>query len=136
MAFVTIRYPGLALRDAVYSRLNADLAHTVYKRESNQAVSPYVVIGEIQAEDWSTKTSGGMTMDITIEIQSGSSSGATEVLGILDEVLQSITKTQLDMSADNFFANPPFIEFSQIIRVSEHNHRGIVRAQIFIDDIT
>jgi len=83
------KLPGHALQTAIYARLNADLAYSVYDHVPDDAPYPYLSIGGVTDLDFHTKDHYGSDSTVTLHAWSNYA-GWQEVTDILDATLQSL----------------------------------------------
>ena len=100
-----MKFPFDELQLAIFSRLDGDTDITQpvfdWPVDPETQATPYIVIGEYFTEDESTSTIGGQRITSEIHIYS-QSQGMRECNDIANEVVQSLTATPIDLSADNF----------------------------------
>lgn len=96
------RSPLGPLRAAIYARITGDHpTRKVFDFVPDNETFPYITIGEDTDNDESTKTEQGSDITTTIHVWSRYA-GSVEANQMLDEVLQSLTRAPLDLSASGF----------------------------------
>lgn len=129
------RSPLLPLQKAIYNRLKEKLTVPIYDAVPDGAVFPYVTIGEDTAVDWSTKLTTGQEVTHTLHIWS-QYNGMTEIKGLIDQVIQALTISALDMSADKFSAIVHSLDFNETFRDPDGITRhSVLRFRFKIQDI-
>ena len=91
------------LKAGVYERLSQDenlkgVITGVFDEVKGHQPFPYIVLGEITANEWSSKTSAGQEVTLTIHTWS-EYRGDEEVLDIHRLILESISKSPLDLGS-------------------------------------
>ncbi len=129
------RSPLLPLQKAVYNRLKSNLTVPIYDAVPESAVFPYVTIGEDTSVDWSTKLTSGQEVTHTLHVWS-QYIGMTEVKDLIDQVIQALTISPLDMSADKFKAIVHSLDLNETFRDPDGTTRhGVLRFRFKIQDI-
>jgi hypothetical protein len=129
------RSPLLSLQKAIYARLKSKLTVSVYDAVPDGAVFPYVTIGEDTAVDWSTKLTSGQEVTHTLHIWS-QYQGMTEIKDLIDQVIQALTISPLDLTADKFKAIVHSLDFNETFRDPDGITRhGVLRFRFKIQDI-
>jgi hypothetical protein len=97
------RIPILAVQSAIFSRIKADYPTRdifVYVPGQNK-LPPFITLGASICTHGGTKTS--IDFEVSLQIHCWSqSTGNTEVVGMVNEVLNSLTRAELDLAADQF----------------------------------
>ena len=119
----------LPLQQAMYDRLRSTLSCAVYDDVPDNPQYPYVVIGEDTSGDWSTKLVSGEEVTSTNHVYSRYR-GSKEVKRILDEMVQSVTKSPLTL--EGFKVVTTEVEFLQVYKESREIRHGVVRFRLKI----
>lgn len=93
--------PAWPLQKAIYTALSDALSEDVYDHLPQDAVMPFVVIGNQFASDWSTNTTTGDRIRIRIHVFS-EYDGKKELLQLMSEVKAELHQQRFDLSADGF----------------------------------
>jgi hypothetical protein len=129
-----MKSPFLVLHDAEVARIEADTDYTVYDDIPEQAVYPYVVMGEITALDWSDKFEPGQEVYSTKHIWS-QYRGKKEVTEMGDALLQALSRQDLDLSP-NFRAVLQELDANDIIiDIDGITRHGIIRHRYLIEEV-
>jgi hypothetical protein len=129
-----MKSPFLTLHDAEIARIEAETSYTVYDDLPQQAEFPYVVMGEMIANDWSDKFEPGQEVFSTKHIWSRYK-GKKEVVEMSDAILQALTKSALDLSP-NFRAVLDELDTNEIIMdIDGITRHGILRTRYLIEEV-
>jgi len=129
-----MKSPFLVLHDAEVARIEAETSFTVYDDLPEQAVYPYVVMGEMTARDWSDKFEPGQEVYSTKHIWS-QYKGKKEVTEMGDAILQALTKSPLDLGP-NFRAVLDELDTNEIIvDIDGITRHGILRQRYLIEEV-
>lgn len=123
-----------ALRSQVISYLQADLQLAalitgVHDQPPRTALLPYITLGPMSAEDWSTKSFQGFRMRLTLNVFS-EKRGDAQMLAIADKVTTRLMSDGLHLD-DFHVATVGFDGFSSFIEPGGIR-RGVLRFQILM----
>lgn len=100
-----MKFPFDALQEAIYLRLAGDpeITPDVFDWPVNpeEQRTPYIVVGSYFTEDESTSTVSGQRVTSDIEVWSDAR-GMREINDIMNEIVQSLSSSALDLSSDGF----------------------------------
>ncbi len=115
MSQVEMRAAGLAVLEAVTTRLKADLPNrTVLSRTPKNPTYPYIAIGVADEVDMWTGNSSGSVVDFDVQCFSVYY-GNKEVEELKGEVINSVTRALLDLSASDFLCLETRLEWAGTI---------------------
>jgi len=124
----------LVLHKVQIARIKANADYQLYDAHPENAVFPYVTMGEITARDWSDKFEDGMEVYSTIHIWS-QYKGRKEADQMADTILQALTSSDLDL-APNFRASFNGLDlYELIIDIDGITRHGILRMKYLIEEI-
>lgn len=108
-----MKFPFDALQLAIFARLSGDANVSCpvfdWPVSPEEQATPYIVIGEFFSEDTSVKSTSAQTVTSEINVWSRSL-GMREVNDIMDEIAQSITGSDLDITGSGFDYFPLRVE--------------------------
>lgn len=84
-----MKSPFWPLQVALVARIKSETNYAVYDNHPEQAKFPYIIVGEIQAQDWMDKSKPGSQVIATIHFWS-QYAGKKEVAAMIDQVMQAI----------------------------------------------
>lgn len=95
-----------ALQQAVYTTLSADISLMaaitgIYDHVPEGAAFPYIHIGRMQTADWSTTTTTGYQVGLTLSVFTRERSNKT-VLEVMDKVKAALHEAELSVSGASF----------------------------------
>ena len=129
-----MKFPTLVLHGAQVTRIEANTDYTVYDAHPENAVFPYVTMGEITARDWSDKSADGTEVHSTIHIWS-QYQGKKEVEEMSDAILQALTSSNLDLGP-NFRASFDRLDsYNLIIDLDGVTRHGILIIKYLIEEL-
>ena len=129
-----MKFPTLVLHGAQVTRIEANTDYTVYDAHPENAVFPYVTMGEITARDWSDKSADGTEVHSTIHIWS-QYPGRKEADEMSDAILQALTSSDLDLSP-NFRASFDRLDsYNLIIDLDGVTRHGILIIKYLIEEL-
>ncbi len=128
-----MKSPDLVLHDAQIARIEADTAYVIYDAHPQDVSYPYIVMGEITAGDWSAKGEPGQEIFSTLHFWS-QYKGRKEVDEMYDEVLQALTRAELDLSPD-FNAFGYFDGCNLITDIDGVTRHRILRLRYLIEEV-
>lgn len=132
-----MRFAFDALQLAIFTRLNndSDITQDIFDWpvDPETQTVPYIVIGDFTSEDVSGSTISGHIVSSEVHVYSRSL-GMREVNDVMDQVVQSITATPLDISSESFeyLQGKVEAEVRREFDGSEVYRHGIVR---FVDTV-
>ena len=129
-----MKSPTLILHKAQIERIQANTTYQLYDAHPENAVFPYVTMGEITARDWSDKFEDGMEIYSTLHIWS-QYKGRKEAEEMMDTILQALTSSSLDL-APNFKASFDRLDlYELIVDMDGITHHGILRMKYLIEQL-
>lgn len=119
------------LQEAIYTKLSSDLTESVYDEVPQDAVKPYVVVGDDTFNEWGTGSTNGF--DTTITIHSWSAyEGRKEVKELQENIYLSLHRKNLSIVGYNVV--DIFQEFSETILDPDGITRhGVQRFRVYFD---
>ena len=129
-----MKSPLLVLHDAQYERLKAQTSYTILDDHPQQKAYPYVIMGEVNANDWSDKLKPGMEVFSTFHIWS-QYRGKKEVEEMTDGILQALTLSAFDLTPDFRAVLDMLDSINIIIDIDGITRHGILRLKYLIEEI-
>lgn len=137
--------PNNALQAAIYTRLTGFAALTaligankVYDHVPQTAAAPYVVIGDDTAADWSTKTTNGWDVTITIHVWDFEKAGRKSVKAILSAIYDALHRQEDNITVSGFTLVMLQWEFEETFQdpaiegQNDHYYHGVARYRALI----
>jgi hypothetical protein len=136
--------PSNALQAAVYTRLTgfseltALVGSSIYDFVPEEALPPFVVIGDDTAIDWSTKTGNGWQATLTVHCWDFEKAGRKSVKNILSAIYDALNRQESNITVTGFNLVMMYCEFEHTIQdtaVEGQNDRyyhGIQRYRVLI----
>lgn len=129
-----MKLPSLTLHKAQVERLESQTDYAIYDDHPENAVFPYVTMGEITARPWCDKFEDGMEVYSTLHIWSRYH-GRKEADEMSDAILQALTSSDLDL-APNFRASFDRLDsYNLIIDLDGITRHGILRMKYLIEQL-
>jgi hypothetical protein len=138
--------PSNALQAGIYTRLTGYSAltsllsssSTVYDFVPQDATAPYVVIGDDTSTDWSTKTTNGWDVTVTIHCWDYQKAGRKSVKAILSAVYDALHKQESSVTVSGFTLVMLQSEFEQTFQdtaiegQNDQYYHGVARYRAYI----
>jgi len=129
-----VKSPAWVLQKAIYAKLKSSLSVEVYDHVDNEAVFPFVAIGEDTAVDFSAKSEPGQEVTHTIHVYSRWS-GMKETKDIMDQVIRALTgDRELDLG-DEFRIVLSRLDSVNSFREDENTRHSVVRMRYLIEEV-
>jgi len=129
-----MKSPFLVIHDAVLDRLKGQTSLTVYDDVPDNALFPYVAMGPIIGRDWSDKFEDGQEIFLTLDFWS-QYMGRKEVAEMMDDALQALTSSPLDLGA-SFKAALDALDMNEIIiDIDGKTRHGILKMKYLVEQL-
>ena len=128
-----MKSPTLPLHEAQIVRLESYTDYTVYDANPENAEYPYIVMGGIDARDWSDKSEPGMEVYSTIHVWS-QYHGRKEADEIADAVIQALSSSILVLSSDFLCSLARLDSYNLMVDIDGKTRHGIVRLKYLIEE--
>ena len=124
----------LALHGAQVDRIEALTDYTVYDENPQNAVYPYVVMGEMTAKRWCDKLENGMEVYATIHIWSRYA-GRKECDEMSGAILQALSSIPISMAPSFEVALDKLDGYKLLVDLDGRTRHGILRLKYLIEEL-
>lgn len=125
------RLPNNAVQRALLLFLRANVDIPVYDYVPEEAKLPFITLGAINVQDQSTKAEDMTHVSIQIHIWSHYK-GRYEINILAEELMQLLTKEQLDLGSERFWALSQSIDFYETYPEEDNGYSGILTFEMMI----
>lgn len=128
------RLPNNAVQKALLLFLRANVDIPVYDYVPEEAKLPFITLGAINVQDQSTKAEDMTHVSIQIHIWSHYK-GRYEINILAEELMQLLTKEQLDLGSERFWALSQSIDFYETYPEEDNGYSGILTFEMTIQNM-
>lgn len=128
------RLPNNAVQKALLLFLRANVDIPVYDYVPEEAKLPFITLGAINVQDQSTKAEDMTHVSIQIHIWSHYK-GRYEINILAEELMQLLTKEQLDLGSERFWALSQSIDFYETYPEEDNGYSGILTFEMMIQNM-
>jgi hypothetical protein len=130
-----MKFPLNALQTAVYKDLHAAFPKwRIFDEAPQQPVYPYVVVGEVSAVDWRTKSEPGAILFLTLHFWS-QYEGKREAAQMMNDALVVLTGDRSpDLGPDFHVVDRNFEAGDIIIDLDGYTKHGLLRLRYLIEE--
>lgn len=128
------RLPNNAVQRALLLFLRANVDIPVYDYVPEEAKLPFITLGAINVQDQSTKAEDMTHVSIQIHIWSHYK-GRYEINILAEELMQLLTKEQLDLGSERFWALSQSIDFYETYPEEDNGYSGILTFEMTIQNM-
>lgn len=129
-----MKSPLLVLHDALLDRIGNETNWLIFDNVPENETFPYISMGAVNAREWSDKFVDGQEVIITLDFWS-KYHGKAEALEMMNDVLQAITSSPLDLGS-NFRAAYSNMDLNEIIiDIDGFARHGILKIRYLIEEI-
>ncbi len=128
------RLPNNAVQKALLLFLRANVDIPVYDYVPEEAKLPFITLGAINVQDQSTKAEDMTHVSIQIHIWSHYK-GRYEINILAEELMQLLTKEQLDLGSERFCALSQSIDFYETYPEEDNGYSGILTFEMTIQNM-
>lgn len=128
------RLPNNAVQKALLLFLRAKVDIPVYDYVPEEAKLPFITLGAINVQDQSTKAEDMTHVSIQIHIWSHYK-GRYEINILAEELMQLLTKEQLDLGSEDFWALSQSIDFYETYPEEDNGYSGILTFEMMIQNM-
>lgn len=128
------RLPNNAVQKALLLFLRANVDIPVYDYVPEEAKLPFITLGAINVQDQSTKAEDMTHVSIQIHIWSHYK-GRYEINILAEELMQLLTKEQLDLGSEDFWALSQSIDFYETYPEEDNGYSGILTFEMMIQNM-
>lgn len=128
------RLPNNAVQRALLLFLRANVDIPVYDYVPEEAKLPFITLGAINVQDQSTKAEDMTHVSIQIHIWSHYK-GRYEINILAEELMQLLTKEQLDLGSERFWALSQSIDFYETYPEEDNGYSGILTFEMMIQNM-
>lgn len=128
------RLPNNAVQKALLLFLRANVDIPVYDYVPEEAKLPFITLGAINVQDQSTKAEDMTHVSIQIHIWSHYK-GRYEINILAEELMQLLTKEQLDLGGESFCALSQSIDFYETYPEEDNGYSGILTFEMMVQNM-
>lgn len=128
------RLPNNIVHKALISFLREKVGCRVYDFVPEDAVLPFVTLGNINVEDKSTKSEDIVHLTVQIHIWS-TYRGRYEINSLAETIINALSSIQLDLSEEEFFSNAQGVDFYESYPEEESGYNGVITFEMLIQNM-
>lgn len=129
-----IRLPNNIVHKALISFLRNEVKCRVYDFVPEKVEFPFVTLGNINAEDKSTKAEDMLHLTVQIHIWS-TYRGRYEINCLAEKIINALSMVQLDLSEEDFYSTAQGVNFYESYPEEESGYNGVITFELFIQNI-
>lgn len=127
------RLPNNCVHKVLISFLRRDVECRVYDYVPEDAVLPFVTLGNINAEDKSTKSDDIIHMTVQIHIWSNYK-GRYEINRLAEKIINALSEHQLDLSEDDFVSTAQGVDFYESYPEEDSGYNGVITFELLVQN--
>lgn len=128
------RLPNNIVHKALIAFLKKQSACPIYDFVPEGAKLPFVTLGNITAEDKSTKSDDIVHMTVQIHIWS-TYRGRYEINSLAEKIINALTSTQLDLSEEDFYSNAQGVDFYESYPEEDSGYNGVITFDLLVQNM-
>lgn len=128
------RLPNNIVHKALLAFLKKEIGCRVYDFVPENAVLPFVTLGNINAEDKSTKSEDIIHMTVQIHIWS-TYRGRYEINSLAEKIIRALSAVQLDLSEEEFYSNAQGVDFYESYPEENSGYNGVITFEMLIQNM-
>lgn len=128
------RLPNNIVHKALLAFLKKEIGCRVYDFVPEDAVLPFVTLGNINAEDKSTKSEDIIHMTVQIHIWS-TYRGRYEINSLAEKIIRALSAVQLDLSEEEFYSNAQGVDFYESYPEENSGYNGVITFEMLIQNM-
>ena len=128
------RLPNNCVHKALISFLRRETQCRVYDYVPENAELPFVTLGNINAEDKSTKSEDIIHMTVQIHIWSNYK-GRYEINAMAERIINALSEVQLDLTEEDFVSTAQGVEFYESYPEEDSGYNGVISFEMLVQNI-
>lgn len=128
------RLPNNIVHKVLIAFLQDHLGCRVYDFVPENAILPFVTLGNINAEDKSTKSDDIIHLTVQIHIWS-TYRGRYEINSLAETIINDLSSHQLDLSEEDFYSNAQGVDFYESYPEDDSGYNGVITFEILIQNM-
>lgn len=127
------RLPNNCVHKALIAFLRREVSCQVYDYVPEGAELPFITLGNINAEDKSTKSEDIVHMTVQIHIWSNYK-GRYEINSLAEKIINSLSANQLDLSDEDFYSNAQGVDFYETYPEEDSGYNGVITFELLVQN--
>lgn len=128
------RLPNNMVHKALIAFLRDKVGCRVYDFVPEDAELPFVTLGNINAEDKSTKSEDIIHLTVQIHIWSNYR-GRYEINSLAEKIINALSSVQLDLSEEDFYSNAQGVDFYESYPEEDSGYNGVITFELLVQNI-
>ena len=128
------RLPNNIVHKALIAFLRKECTCPVDDFVPEGAVLPFVTLGNINAEDKSTKSDDIIHMTVQIHIWS-TYRGRYEINSLAEKIINALSSKQLDLSEEDFYSNAQGVDFYESYPEEDSGYNGVISFEMLVQNM-
>lgn len=128
------RLPNNIVHKVLIVFLQDHLGCRVYDFVPENAILPFVTLGNINAEDKSTKSDDIIHLTVQIHIWS-TYRGRYEINSLAETIINDLSSHQLDLSEEDFYSNAQGVDFYESYPEDDSGYNGVITFEMLIQNM-
>ena len=128
------RLPNNIVHKVLIAFLQDHLGCRVYDFVPENAILPFVTLGNINAEDKSTKSDDIIHLTVQIHIWS-TYRGRYEINSLAETIINDLSSHQLDLSEEHFYSNAQGVDFYESYPEDDSGYNGVITFEMLIQNM-
>lgn len=128
------RLPNNIVHKVLIAFLQDHLGCRVYDFVPENAILPFVTLGNINAEDKSTKSDDIIHLTVQIHIWS-TYRGRYEINSLAETIINDLSSHQLDLSEGDFYSNAQGVDFYESYPEDDSGYNGVITFEMLIQNM-
>jgi hypothetical protein len=128
------RLPNNIVHKVLIAFLQDHLGCRVYDFVPENAILPFVTLGNINAEDKSTKSDDIIHLTVQIHIWS-TYRGRYEINSLAETIINDLSSHQLDLSEEDFYSNAQGVDFYESYPEDDSGYNGVITFEMLIQNM-
>lgn len=128
------RLPNNIVHKVLIAFLRDHLGCRVYDFVPENAILPFVTLGNINAEDKSTKSDDIIHLTVQIHIWS-TYRGRYEINSLAETIINDLSSHQLDLSEEDFYSNAQGVDFYESYPEDDSGYNGVITFEMLIQNM-
>jgi hypothetical protein len=127
------RLPNNCVHKVLIAFLRRDVGCRVYDYVPEDAALPFVTLGNINAEDKSTKSDDIVHLTVQIHIWSNYK-GRYEINRLAEKIINALSEHQLDLSEDDFVSTAQGVDFYESYPEEDSGYNGVITFELLVQN--
>ena len=128
------RLPNNIVHKVLIAFLRKEAGCRVYDFVPEDAALPLVTLGNINAEDKSTKSEDIIHMTVQIHIWS-TYRGRYEINSLAERIINVLASVQLDLSEEDFYSNAQGVDFYESYPEENSGYNGVITFEMLVQNM-